>query len=454
MRSISKKKIIPIAILAGTALVAFFIFSNPPQTKRQPADRGNKLSVSVQQLKAQDIPVVINSFGRVQPRTEGVLIAQVSGQIKQVSPNFRAGGFFKQNEVLLTLDDRDHIANVKIAQANLLSAQQKQLEEQAKSELALIDWQRLGKGKEANALVLRKPQLAVVKANVLSAEAQLAKAELALERTKIIAPYDGRILSKKVDVGQVVTSNAQLADIYATDYVEVRLPIKNADLNLLVLPESSSASADRLAVEFTSSISTQKVWQGTLVRTEGAINTESQQLYVVAQINAPYQNKNEQSLKIGEYVSAKIQGKMINNAISIPNNTLYQGTYVFTVKDDVLQRKDVLLLWQNSQYAIVKSGLQADEYLVTTPLGQVTSGTRVKPSNMPPNNDSIAKKAKRTQPTDTDTLMQKFESLPAERQKKIKQQAAKQNKSIIEIMQAKREQRQTRSGENKREATL
>ena len=63
--------------------------------------------------------------------------------------------------------------------------------------------------------------------------------------------------------------------------------------------------------------------------------------------------------------------------ITIPNSTIYQGSYVYVVDDGKLQRHPVSILWRNQQVSVVKSGLVSEQHLVTTLLGQVTSGTAV-----------------------------------------------------------------------------
>jgi RND family efflux transporter MFP subunit len=377
-----KKRLIPVAILVAAGVAASLILNNPPQAGRRGPSKAPQMTVQTQSVAPQLYQVQLDSFGTVRPRTESVLVAQASGQITFLSDNFRDGGFFERGEVLIELDNRDHLADVKIAKANLLDAKQQLAEEQARAEQALIDWQRLGKQGLPNDLVLRKPQLEAAKAKQLSAEAQLAKAELALERTKIVAPYAGRVLEKHVDLGQVVSSNSQLADIYAVDYVEIRLPIKNNDLALIDLPEEFRGQQDKqkvgTKVTFQSAIN-QAGWQGQLVRTEGAINEQSQQLYVVAQIADPYDlaNQGQTPVKIGQYVSAKINGKLLTDALLIPTQAIYQGSYVYIVEEGVLLRKEIELLWKNANEAVVKSGLNPGDMLVTTALGQVSSGTPV-----------------------------------------------------------------------------
>ncbi|WP_259651222.1 efflux RND transporter periplasmic adaptor subunit [Shewanella sp. KT0246] len=373
----NKKYLVPVAIIAVVVIAIFVITSNPPTSKRGAKKAASNVTVETRQIHLQDYQIEVSSFGVVKPRTQSSLVTQASGQILSISSNFREGGFFERGEVLVQLDDRDYLAEVKIAQAGLLQAKQGLQEEQARVEQALIDWKRLGNGREPTELVLRKPQLAAAQASMLSNQAQLDKALLALERTKVVAPFDGRILEKSVDVGRVVSTNATLATIYATDYVEIRLPINNKDLALVDLPEQGKKVI--APVQFESDLIGLQNWQGQLDRTEGAIDDSSQQLYVVAQIDEPfsYQSHKQMPLKIGQYLTAKIQGKVLAGAIVIPTKSIYQGSYVYIVEDGKLLRTEVSILWKNSQDAVIASGLKANDNLVTTSLGQVSSGTPV-----------------------------------------------------------------------------
>tara|TARA_R110002050_G_scaffold229209_1_gene364809 strand:+ start:167 stop:1510 length:1344 start_codon:yes stop_codon:yes gene_type:complete len=382
-----KKIIIPVVILITTFFISQIIINNPPKSNRGSGEIAAKITVETLPLVPQRYTIMLNSFGTVQPRTQSVLVAQVSGEINEISQQFRNGGFFEKGDVLVQLDDRDHRAEVNLNQANLLSAKQALLEEQARAKQALIDWQRLGNGAQASALVLREPQLAAAQAQVLSAQANLEKAQLQLERTNIVAPFAGRILTKHVDLGRVVASNTQLADIYAIDYVEIRLPIKNKDLSFMALPEEyrdSNKTVQGTMVQLTSTLIGQQQWQGEIVRTEGAVDENSQQLYVVAQIDNPYDVSNNKvaPIKIGQYVNAEITGRTIEKALVIPNSAIYQGSYVYVVENiedkNVLKRKDINIRWQNNEDALIEAGLTFGEKLVLTPLGQVSSGTPVK----------------------------------------------------------------------------
>ncbi|TMM47890.1 efflux RND transporter periplasmic adaptor subunit [Colwellia ponticola] len=399
-----KKVLLPVIIVIATITLMMIIFKNPPTSQRKMPSTAAQMTVATTTLVPQNYQVIIQSFGTVKPRTQSVLFAQVSGQITYVSKQFRAGGFFEQGDILIKLDDRDYRAEVNIAQASLMSAKQNLQEEDARVKQAKSDWQRLGNGKAANVLVLRQPQYEAAQAQVLSAQAQLDKAKLSLERTNIVAPYAGRILKKNVDIGQVISSNTELADIFAVDYVEIRLPIKNKDLPLMKLPEEYRNADDDSGddstmingksysnlepnkhnamisnVVISSDLMGKQIWQGKIVRTESAIDEVSQQLYVVAQIIRPYDGEYNQGaqIKMGQYVTAQITGKIVENAIVIPSSAVYQGSYVYIVENGLLMRKEIELGWQDGKEAIVTAGLVAGNELVLTSLGQVSSGTRV-----------------------------------------------------------------------------
>ena len=384
---VTKKAIIPLIVLAVFIIVALLIFNNPPEAKRSHLPSKPQLTVETLALKQAPYQVRLQSYGTVRPRIESQLVAQVSGQIVEVSPQFRNGGFFERGDQLVRIDSRDYEAEVNIAKAALISAEQLLAEEQARSEQALEDWRRLGNTTQASDLVLRKPQLQAAQAQVISAQSALDKVQLNLERTRILAPFAGRILNKQVDVGEVVSNNMPLASIYATDYVEIRLPLKNRDLDYIRLPESYRFNATQnnepVAVTIYSDLVGDQIWQGKIVRTEGAIDGTSRQLHVVATIDDPYgaQATGKQPLKIGEYVTAQIQGIRLENALVIPNSSIYQGSYVYLVEQGRLLRRNIEIAWQNDREAIIQGGLTTGDQLVLTPLGQVASGIPVKVLN-------------------------------------------------------------------------
>ena len=374
-----RRRLLPAVILAALATVGLAILRNPPTLQEGGAPGGPRLLVETLRIVPTDYPMRIQSYGTVAPRTQSMLVAQVRGQIQSIAPSFRPGGFFAKGDVLLNIDPRDYDADVKIAEAALMDAVQAEAQEAARAEQALTDWRRLGGGEPPSDLVLRRPQLQAAKARVASAQAALTKARLDLERTALRAPYDGRVLRKLVDVGQVAQNGTQLAEVYATDYVEVRLPLRNSDLSFIDLPEIGRSAKPPVTIR--SDLGGEGFWRGVIVRTEGAIDENSSQLHVVAQIDDPFGLRGQpldRPLKIGQYVTAEIIGSVQQDSIVVPSDAIYQNSYAYVVEDGALQRLEVAVAWQNEVDALISSGLQAGDALVVTPLGQVYSGTPVR----------------------------------------------------------------------------
>jgi len=382
MTNINLKRLLPLLILCGLIFIAFLVFLNPPETKRKSTPGGPVMTVETINIEEKRYVVQLQSYGTVRPRTQSMLVAQVTGQVIWIDPEFRDGGIFQKGDVLLKIDPRDYEADVKIAEAALLDAQRLLTEEQSRAVQAKEDWQRLGNSGPAPSLVLREPQLLAAEARKISSEASLTKANLDLERTEIKAPFNSRIRQNIVDLGQVVNTNSQLGEIYATDYAEIRLPLRNGDLAYIDLPEVYGAHKTKLVSTIDgviySALGHGQSWPAKIVRTEGAIDESSRQLHVIAQIDDPFAIYSDSApMKVGEYVTATIKAKSLDKAIVIPNKAIYQGTYVVTVEEGVLSRRNIVIGWQNEKDAIITSGLTHGEQLVVTPLGQVTSGVRV-----------------------------------------------------------------------------
>ena len=169
----------------------------------------------------------------------------------------------------------------------------------------------------------------------------------------------------------------------------MRLPLRNRDLEFIDLPEQYRFDSERAgeppSVALRSDLANDSRWAGRLVRTEGAIDTVSRQLHVVAQIDDPFGTVTPDAtpIKIGQYVTAIIEGEMLPDALVVPNETIYQGAYMYVVEDGLMQRRNVTVAWQNDVESVIDDGLIAGDLVVTTPLGQVTSGTRVNIAGRP-----------------------------------------------------------------------
>ncbi len=367
------RKLLPLLVIALSLLIAFIIYNNKPVAKRRPS-HPKILTVETVKLQPQNFPVLIHTQGIVEPRTTTTLIPRISGEIIKVSSKFRPGGFFEAGDTLLTIDSTDYKLDIKSAHAALSEAVFNYKEELAQAEQAAENWKRLGRTEAPSDLVLHKPQLARAKASVDSAKAKLQRVELDLKRTRIKAPYAGRILEQFVDRGQYVSPGNPLAKIFAIDYVEVRLPITEKQRGMIDLPRSYRGESNQPyngpeASVYATIGEREYSWQGRVIRTEGSVDRATRQVFVIVQIDDPYKrhSDNRPPLEIGQFVKADIKGKVLEGVYAIPRTAVQGSDTIMAVdKESRLQRKTIKPVWETHDQLLVKGGLSEGEQLCVT----------------------------------------------------------------------------------------
>jgi RND family efflux transporter MFP subunit len=377
--------LLPILIVgAGISLTAvMIIFREQPESK-EVVER--IAAVETMTVRGADITFTIASQGTVTPRTETAVVAEVSGKVMAVSEKLVAGGYFNQGEVMLSIDSADYQVAVEQARANLLAAQAQLSLEAAQAEQAGKQWDLSGRPREsAPLLALRTPFLLEAEARVLSAEADLQRAERQLARTTIRAPYDALVREKSVDVGQYLGMGSQIARIFATDYAEIRLPLSDSDLAWLALPRpGQAAGAESSAVMLHAIVAGQpQHWQGTIVRTEGVVDSNSRMHFAVARVADPYalRKPDRSPLAAGTFVNARLSGISVSNIFSVPHRALYNGNQVLIMDaEQRLRRRQVNVIRSDADWVYIDQGLNNNDQVIISPVQIAMEGMRLNPS--------------------------------------------------------------------------
>lgn len=372
------KFVLPVAVIALALLSAKLINANKPEPRTRDTE-ATLAVVDATRLTATSYPVVIRSQGTVQPTLANTLVPAVAGTVVSISDNFVVGGEFSQGDLLLQIDQKDYEIALRQAQANLAQVDAQLKEEIARADQARAEWRSMGRSGSPSPLTLREPQLAAARANRDGAQAQVEQAELELERTFVIAPYDGIVTERQVDPGQFVSRGSPVGSIHSRHAVDVRLPLNNRQLTYLQIPTNgSSATFDSPNVELRARIgNTEQLWTGSLIRAEG-IDATTQQLNVIARIEDP-NTQGTSPLRVGQFVHALIEGDVLEDVFVIPRTALREEREVLVVDDnDEIQRRQVTIAWADDQVAAITDGLVEGDLLVLTPLGAVSDGTPVR----------------------------------------------------------------------------
>ena len=374
------KILLPVLVFVACVFAAKTIVANRPEPTQRP-NRPTMAVVEATRLALGQYPVVIRSQGVVQPTQANFLVPEVAGSITALAEEFVVGGEFQLGDVLVQIDERDYAIALTQAQANFAQVNARLQEEQALSEQAEADWNNLGRGGKASALTLRKPQLAAARANLAAARSQVDRAKLDLQRTGIVAPYNGRVLEKQVEVGQFVSRGVAIGRIHGISSIEVRLPLTSRQLTHLDIPLSTDSGTPlQPNVELLATVGGQEQrWTGKLIRVEG-VDESTQQLNVIARINDPFAT-GQSPLRIGQFVQALVAGRVLNNVYVIPRSAVRGDNEVLILNDNnEIFRREVGIAWADEEVVAIDSGLDAQTLLVLTPMSTVTDGTPVRAS--------------------------------------------------------------------------
>ena len=344
--------------------------------------------------------ITVVSQGTVEPRTRTSLVSEVSGQVVEVSSAFVAGGFFRKGDLLLRLDDQNYRAALTRAEAGVATARSALEQERGQGDVAQREWDRMSQAQQnqirAKDLYLRKPQLAEAEARLASALADLEDAGADLAKTTVIAPYDGLVSSKNTDIGQFVNGGSVLAETFAVDYAEVRLPIPENKIAFLDLPSAiRNGTMDNNTgplVELVSRLGERNyTWEGHLTRTEGVLDIRTRVMFSVVQVEDPYGlygTAREEPLRIGTYVNAAIQGRELENVFLLPRHTLQANDLVWVAdQENRLRPRQVKVVTTNGDNAFVSEGLQPGDRVVITRMENPLPGMAVEVNNFYPSVD-------------------------------------------------------------------
>ncbi|MEM8548862.1 MAG: efflux RND transporter periplasmic adaptor subunit, partial [Pseudomonadota bacterium] len=307
------KRFLVIAGIFSLAVVGMLALGSlkPPVPTRPEVDTAPL--VEVLELSPGRYAFTVASRGTATPVTQTTLSAEVAGTIVGLADAFVAGGGFSAGELLMTIDPTNYEVAVARAEA---SVSQRQIEYDGAKKLR-------EQGYRAEA------ELLSAKAALESAKADLVRAQRDLDRTKIRVPYDGIVRARQAELGDYVAPGSPLGTVFATDRMEVRLPLPDVDLAFVELPSIGASDRAMPSVTLSGQYRGKPVtWHGQIVRTEGVVDEATRMVFAVASVEDPYlryaseDTMNTMPLPAGTFVSADIAGIEVDKVVRIPRSLI------------------------------------------------------------------------------------------------------------------------------------
>ena len=388
---------IPLLILlVGGATYRIMVASGaPPKREERPY-----LGPLVKGVEAptRQVQILVEGQGTVQPSVQIDLVPQVSGAVVWKAPQLERGGFFAAGDLLVKIDPRDYELALERTRAEVAQAQFQYELAREEAEVARREWELLDAAGEPSQLVLRQPQLRAAEAVYKAAQARLDEAQLRLERSKLYAPFDGRVRQTTLDAGQFVNAGQAVARIYSIEKAEIVVPVPDEDLAWFDVPMGhvevgGAADVQGAGAERPGSVAgaeaivkgwyagRQYEWRGRVVRTEGEIDPQSRMVRLVVEVDDPYggiQSERE-ALKVGMFVDVHIVGRQVEGVRVLPRLALRAGNTVWTAgRAGVLKVRPAKVVRAMDEDVVLRFDMAADESVVLSQLSGVTDGMKVR----------------------------------------------------------------------------
>lgn len=369
------KKYSPLIIILVSIIIFVLMIRLRPEAKFEEPKIIPQL-VETMVAYPSEVGAKISSQGTIRPEHEIFVTSELSGKVTWVSKNFLDGAGFQMGDTLMKIEKRDYELALISTESSLFQARLALEREEAEANLASIEWKRVGKG-DASSLTLREPQLAQARAVLAAAEAAYEQSKRNLERTSIIAPFNGRVRKKMVDLGTNLIPGSRLADIYATASFEVRLPIADKDIPFLGIPLDGTSidPSNRPEVRLSTSYGGDELnTKGFIVRSESEIDPKTRMISAIATI--PISNTNS-GFKVGMFVNAEINGLSFPGVTVVPRSAV-KDNMIWVVIDEKLRRKSVEVIRFEKDFAFISDGLNKNDRILITRLSSYVDGMPVR----------------------------------------------------------------------------
>ncbi|RBP51600.1 efflux RND transporter periplasmic adaptor subunit [Arenicella xantha] len=384
-----KSVFIGVGILGGAVAIVMLLSALKPKPEEEESSKAPMVVRTVPAADKQQI-VFANFQGEVRAKTNIELVTQVNGKVMWVSNKFIEGGRFEPGEVLLQIDDADYLVALKSAQASVASAQVDLDIEMATAATNAREWEDL-QGKpldQANPLRLNKPQIDRAQARLDAANAELAAARLNYERTKISAPFSGRIMSKTAELGQFLARGASIGRVFATDAMEIRIPMTDVQIDELGLQVGYSAEESGSSghpAKVSAVFGTEKhEWPGYLRSIDASVDNETRLMYATITVDDPFAARDDQSVPLvpGMFADVELASPRKIAGLEIPRTALRNGNQVYVFENEKLKLKPVKVVYTSNEFVIVanhgQSAINAGDKVITSSVPGAHEGMAVK----------------------------------------------------------------------------
>lgn len=326
-----------------------------------------------------DVPVRIEAHGELRSIRMVEIAAEVAGSVVEVHPRLQAGEVIAKGELLFAIDDRDYRSDYESNKTRLTILKRDK-------ELTAKEFGRVRTLFEENNVGTRagveKAEQAVNSSADKLAQVQQAmlRAEIKLERCKVLAPFTCRITSKSIEEGQYVAPGKIVLGLADDSVLEIEVPLDSRDafewlqFSKSTIRQSAESGAWFAAVK---PVECEVVWTEDVSNSAVAMmnrvsffDQKTRTVKVVLRVDSrQFSEKNRpMPLVSGMFCRVAIPGGSMEQVVELPRWAVSFENTVYVVRDGRLETVPVQVVRVQDNKAYINKGLEQGDVVVTTRL--------------------------------------------------------------------------------------
>ncbi len=389
-----------------------------PQLKRGPQmEPVAEKAVKVRAMKVPKLAVVPRAvgYGTVVPARSWEAVAEVAGQVVWISDDLKSGRTVPEGTELLRIEEADYGLALAQVEAQLKASDVKSRTTRASLAIAEQEQQLLrGDHKRtvnlANEDLVSQAAVDAAERQMLVGEAQLQNlknaldlneaerqvliatrnvAELDLERTRVVAPFEVRIIDVNIGATQYVSAGQSLFLADGLEVAEVEAPFAIGRLRPLIRSvqrgDTAAAGNDVTGLDALVRLRTAThtvEWPARVARVAGAVDPQTQSLHVVVAVDQPAalaEPGQRPPLFRNTFVEVELVSRPGGEEVVVPVSSLHQGRIYLVDDDSRLEVRQVRVKFSQGSFAVLEKGIKPGERIVTSDLSSAVPGMLLDP---------------------------------------------------------------------------
>ncbi|MEW5807344.1 MAG: efflux RND transporter periplasmic adaptor subunit [Acidobacteriota bacterium] len=305
--------------------------------------------VEVSEVLVKDISSFISSTTNIETEFEATVLSETDGKVVDILTE--EGTRVSKGELLARLDDGEKLIVLKKAKIR------------AENEAGNYE-----RAKELFAQNLLSPdEFDKVKFQYALAKSDYEESEYNLNKTKIVAPFDGKITRRHIKLGQNIKAGDQLFTVTNFDPLIAHIYLPEKDALALSVGQQ---------VEISVAWDNERRYPGYIERISPIVDAQTGTVKITI-----YARNLPEFIKPGSFMTVNIVREVHENALLIPKRSIIkdlQDDYVYVVDENIAKKKKVQLGFEDNGYVEVLSGLVQDHKVVSVGQGGLKDGSKVK----------------------------------------------------------------------------